>query len=650
MKRANWGWLETERVARENLILILSGLILLVILIGILVYEPAARTQVTRFEQAWRSIDESEISDFRRESIAQVLEQPLPISPNRGKPISLPYLRRSEKTFYEIGRQTVSRVVVNLGYQVPQDWSNSEPLMVYAPRLNGLTWQVRVDGEPIGDNLDDWRMTWNTPVAARLLPGHFQPGQMLDIQLILVFHPEVGYSVSRITVGPGSIVARTLATREFFQVSMPLVCNIALLLIAGFFFSFWLSRRKETAHLLLALAAVAWCITNLQYIVPRFDDQVVDGLYSAIVNISLSWLMWLVYLFVLRFDDRRAYLCERGLRLFVVGMTLFDIPMSGLLFESSLLISLLNAVVAAGVTTVIISRAIAGGTIELRVIALTLVIALLAGLHDVALISQFVNSESIYLLPYSGILIFGGFLYAIHRRYVRAIEDHEASQLILAHRLKEQEKELKANYLRLRELERKETLSIERQRLMSDMHDGIGSSLLTALAAVEQKTLPQSALTEILHSCIDDLRLVIDSLDPDENDLVSLLANIRHRHHQRVLPSELNIEWDIDDTPPSNRFQPSEALHLMRIIQEALNNILKHASAKQVKVTTRSNTDGIDVVITDDGRGFDPHSVTHGRGLRSMQRRSRQLGGALELVTAPGEGTSLILSLPVSHS
>lgn len=200
----------------------------------------------------------------------------------------------------------------------------------------------------------------------------------------------------------------------------------------------------------------------------------------------------------------------------------------------------------------------------------------------------------------------------------------------------------------LLKFERENALLLERQRLMHDMHDGLGSVLLSTLAAIEQRHMPQEAVAEALRSCVEDLRLVIDSLEPMEHDLVTLLATIRYRLGQRLDAAGLALEWDIHDLPPLPWLESPESLHVLRLVQEALTNVLKHAQASRVRVATRNLGNKVEIHIEDDGCGFDPDAVTPGRGLRSQNRRAERLGGELQIDSAPDRGTSLRLQLPVN--
>jgi signal transduction histidine kinase len=184
---------------------------------------------------------------------------------------------------------------------------------------------------------------------------------------------------------------------------------------------------------------------------------------------------------------------------------------------------------------------------------------------------------------------------------------------------------------------------------MADMHDGLGSSLLSALVAVEQGNMSHDKVVEVLRECVDDLRLVIDSLEPVGHDLVSLLATMRYRLGKRLQTGGLKLDWDVQDLPPLDWLEPPDALHVLRLMQEALNNVLKHANASRVRMVTRHHGSYVEIRVEDDGAGFDLQSIQHGRGLKSQIKRAQRLGGKLRIDSTPGMGTRLSLRLPVER-
>lgn len=199
----------------------------------------------------------------------------------------------------------------------------------------------------------------------------------------------------------------------------------------------------------------------------------------------------------------------------------------------------------------------------------------------------------------------------------------------------------------LREIEQRETLTQERKRLVQDMHDGLGSSLVSALRVVEHGRMDEAAVAEVLKGCIDDLKLAIDSMETVEPDLLLLLATLRFRLGPRLERTGIKLHWEVEAVPTLHWLDPRNALHILRILQEALTNIIKHTEAKSIRVSTRVESDWVVVTIVDDGCGFDLDSALKngGNGLSNQMRRAESIGA--KVVWEPSlEGTRFSLRLP----
>jgi len=200
---------------------------------------------------------------------------------------------------------------------------------------------------------------------------------------------------------------------------------------------------------------------------------------------------------------------------------------------------------------------------------------------------------------------------------------------------------------RLVALEGERRVLLERQRLMRDLHDGLGATLTSSLLAVEQGGADAGETARLLRECMDDLRAVVDSLESDEHDVVALLAALRFRVGPRLQRLGMQLDWDVQDLPPLPWLGPTEALQVLRLVQEALSNSARHAGAQRLRLATRARASAVEVRLRDDGRGFDTRHAPPGRGLRFMAQRAALLGARLQIVSAPGRGTLVRLRLPL---
>ena len=431
------------------------------------------------------------------------------------------------------------------------------------------------------------------------------------------------------------------------QIGVSQATGLLLLILGLFSLALWVRRRKESAYLLFALLAVAWCLRNLHDFVEVPRSRWALDWFGWLTQVSMSWVLLLTVLFALHFMPRRSLLLERIL-VAVVGLSSVAVmPLWRPLLDNSVLLHSGNAAAAVMATLFIAVLAWREGSRELSVIALSLGLTAVLGLHDLALLSGWAWPAHLYLMPFACLASVVSFLYAVQRRYVGALEQVDHLNVALIQRLQDQSVALHQRFAGVREAERQQSLLVERQRLMQDMHDGLGSSLLSAMVAVEQGSMEQNQVVEVLRECVDDLRLVIDSLEPVGHDLVSLLATMRYRLGKRLQVGGLTLEWDVQDLPPLTWLEPPDALHVLRLMQEALTNVLKHARANRVRMVTRHHGTYVEIRVEDDGDGFDVNNAQRGRGLKSQLRRAQRLGGSLSIDSSPGNGTRLSLRLPV---
>ena len=185
------------------------------------------------------------------------------------------------------------------------------------------------------------------------------------------------------------------------------------------------------------------------------------------------------------------------------------------------------------------------------------------------------------------------------------------------------------------------------------MHDGIGSNLITALAIAKQADeSPRTIHT--LQRAISDLKITVDSLAPVEGDLVALLANFRHRLEPDLREAGLTCLWKVEPCPALAWLDAVNALQMLRIIQEAISNVLTHAKASVIEIGAKpvivNDRMGIETWISDNGIGFIVDKVSNGRGLVNMAARAQSLGGTFTRSTQPSIGTRVILWLPISQS
>jgi signal transduction histidine kinase len=235
-----------------------------------------------------------------------------------------------------------------------------------------------------------------------------------------------------------------------------------------------------------------------------------------------------------------------------------------------------------------------------------------------------------------------------YRRVAGALAQLQRTNAELEERVRQKQRELERNFDELQRLSRGAAVAEERQRIMTDMHDGIGAQLISALSLAESGDAPRGEIAKILRECIDDLRLTIDSLACADNELLPALGNFRYRIDGRLKTVGIELDWKVDELPQLSYLSPRNVLHVLRILQEAFANVLKHAHASSVRLETgvSPGQQRVFIRVSDNGKGFMSTQV-QGRGLGNMARRAASLGGELS-VSSTHEGTTVQLFLPIA--
>jgi len=210
--------------------------------------------------------------------------------------------------------------------------------------------------------------------------------------------------------------------------------------------------------------------------------------------------------------------------------------------------------------------------------------------------------------------------------------------------------DLASSHAKLRKVEKKRTLEQERQRLMQDMHDGLGSSLISALRVVERGKMNDKELAAVLKGCIDDLKLAIDSMEPVDKNLLLLLATLRFRLEPRLENAGIKLHWCVENVPILEWLDPKSALHILRILQEAIANVIKHTNATEVTISTSLEEGLVSVKITDNGSGYDVAEAfaSKGRGISGQKYRATAIGAEITWISN-NKGTCITLNLPINR-
>lgn len=563
-------------------------------------------------------------------------------------PVSLPYVETHRDKLGPANSGN-ARIWLRLRTATLLPLAAGPQALTYSAHLaSGARAVLYVDGASFAATEDFLSNGWNQPVLLALPLNANVPRK--PAVLILSFDCYVGVlgcGVPAAMVGSLASARSWYETQQFWRIDAPRIGSVAMLIIGCLALLFWFTRKHESAYLLFAIAAALSTFRTLHYHLSHYPQP--EAWFWWLTVSSLTWQCVVVYQFAWRLQNQRRLRMEWILIVIAALLTLGDLPLratSGWIWEQ--VVYAVQALVSLLVTTLLTITAVRIRTRAHLALATALWINFAFGIHDFLLETWQLQIDGMFWLPYGAVPLFGAFIYGLARRYREAIDSAESLNLSLESRLAERQTQLQLSYDKLHNYEAEQARSLERQRLIREMHDGIGSTLIASLALIEREQVGQQAIANLLREAVDELRLTIDSLEPVAGDLITLLANLRYRLGPRLERLGLDVDWRMAEVPELPWLDAAAALQILRIVQESITNIIKHAHARRIRIETCVDAE-LRIVIADDGVGFPaaPHvSAYAGRGLGHIRHRAAQIGANVDIRSGPS-GTAVTLRLPL---
>jgi signal transduction histidine kinase len=527
---------------------------------------------------------------------------------------------------------------------------------VYLPRVS-MNAAVYVNGLQIGSGgsfNEPVSRNWNRPLYFLIPPGVIRQG-VNRIHVRVRGYPDLDGGLSAPIVDTDAALSDQYEKALFWRIILAQTTSLVIGAVGLFMLLIWIRRRHDVAFGYFGFASLLWAFYTSDLYV---RDIPIPTIYWEIaIRTAFHLFALLLALFATDYaaGPGAGWRWLRGLLWALVPL----VPVSFFLGGTGALFVLSNFW---HVTTFV---AVSGATLAAMVVALRRrsweALALIAigfltiafALHDVLMKGGWIDDDRINMLMYAAPPLLLGIGWLLTDRFIRTLAEVETLNRELEARVAEKTAALEANYSRLAQAEKSAALAEERQRLMRDMHDGVGGQLITALAALEGGRSAPADVAQIVRECIDDLRLVIDSMEPIDHDVLALLGSLRYRLESRLNAAGIRLAWQVSELPPVSNLTPRNALHILRTLQEALTNVLKHAGARLITVRTALDSTGTHALISvaDDGHGFavdeQPGGAHQGRGIANMRRRAEAVGGSLAIHSG-ASGTTVTLAIPIA--
>lgn len=554
---------------------------------------------------------------------------------NAGAAVALPHNWKPEALY------DLTTGIYRLSFEVVE--TSDEALFVFIPaaRHSIAAW---VNGQRAMSALDT---AWSVPASgysflARIPDGVVGAGEN---EIVLRQTREVGWlpaRLSQVSVGTADAVMPTYRLSNFLieQVrAMTFALHIVLTIGIA---TIWTARRHDTVFRWLGVISITSLLVVLTQspLVPFGAREQ----FQSTAAISAVGLMALGTALAIAGRRRPRPLLPAIVVvpavLFLLGQTsLVPFPVVGLI---SAAIGLAAYLAAAGL---LIHEFVRSRNWDAALLAVPSALTVWFGLHDILVVTGLYD-DPFLLAAYVRTLMLLAIMLILMSRLARSLNGLDNANETLRQRLAAQEAELNL----LHEKERAQATQLvrehERQRLMQDLHDGMGGHLATIIALAERDGRGGEEIESAARAALDDLRLVVHSLDLGDGDLRAALAAFRERLEPQLRRLGIVFHWSTENLPHVAGVTPRNALSVLRILQEAVTNAIRHGPARRIAIEGGATQDQRAVLeVFNDVTG--PCHAGTGNGLGNMQRRARDLGGYVSFkMTDDGEGANLSLLLP----
>ena len=529
-------------------------------------------------------------------------------------------------------------------------------LALLLPRV-GARYQVLLNGHEIAQI--GWRAAPARLINAVIEPQYVAlPGPLLapspqDNQLdILVQRERFERSgLWPLQLGPEDRVHqryRVLLAWQFGGNWMMLMTAVLMALLAG---SLWLMQRDRLYGLiaLSSLAHAVWLWLSVQIAPP-----LPAAAYFLLYRIVFTCYVGLLLLFA---EELFGYRLQ-PVRWIVQGALVVGPPWLLTAWRADSMF--LNAAWAGMLTTLsilVMFRIFWEGRFGLRMderqrlVMCVTVFTLTTGVRDFLVINLgFAGDADLRWMSVGAIVRMLLLFWVLLRRSTDSMHEVTRLNATLADRIAQRESELSQTFERLRVSEQQRVLEAERRRLMRDMHDGLGSQLVQTLNMVRNMrgALSAESVELMVRQALEELRLMLDSLEPMDGDLPTILGTLRRRIGPALEGAGIELDWQVDEVEPVSQLDARGVINLFRCLQEIFANVAKHSGATRVTVRTWTDPAGNRLLaIEDNGDGVSPASAPAlasgaGRGLKNIRSRADQIGAGVRFYdVAPGFGIEL---------
>ncbi|MBV5295208.1 MAG: hypothetical protein JZU58_22970 [Curvibacter lanceolatus] len=460
--------------------------------------------------------------------------------------------------------------------------------------------------------------------------------------------------LSHVTLGQASELRSTYQTRKFWDIDSRWIAATISTLLALFSLALW-AKQREVGILYYCLSEIAWTILSARMIVtdPPLDSMLWRTL-TFVFPIFIGSACLCLYLYSLQPFNSKS---KMGNRRYLMPIAAASVILCSLDSNRYLMgILLLPTITSLAHLAYLNARAIAESHDRNSIHVLsTFAVVMMLVVSEIAIFFLSKNAyEHINLLRLVWVFVGISFAKSMLDRIAHANLMLNAAAQVLRQPMPQQPAELAEAFAASNRQHLIAGAAQERQRLIHDLHDGVGSQLSSTLDMAQQQGANGSDMVPHLRKTLEQLKLTVDALEESDGNLESIIASVRYRLAPRIEAMGVQLRWQVDALPTFEQWTSQHALHLQMLLLEAFDNSIKYAQNHRIEFTAspfyETDKTGVTLVLKDAGPGFiwppaeKKSRRGRGKGMGIMLYRADKINAHLDIQSSP-HGTTLTLRL-----
>lgn len=500
---------------------------------------------------------------------------------------------------------------------------NLQTWAIYLPQIN-MNAEVWLNDVMIGSGgrmIPPITRNWHSPLLFTVPTKLLNPvGEKLNtIHIHVVSFANRHGNLGEVRIGLEKDLRPIFNTEKFNSVTVRIIGSTLIFVLVIMLLPIWVKRRNSV-YFWYMLACLMWISGSINTYISNIPLP--EPVWEKIIHIILGWVAIAFAFFIVRLTGNHFPRLEKSV---LVIMAIFNIVMVLIpitqLFSLAIFYLLFGIVIGISSIFFLFYKWWKERKQSYVIVIFSLIIIAICAIHDLAIQANWWGIKGRIWLDYSIPLVFLMIGYLMVSRFLAAIEESETLNIELESRVEKAQHKIETNYQRIISLETEQAANNERERIYRNLHDDLGSKLLSLVYRSDTKKM-----ADLARSALNDLRVIVSHKPIIKKSLIDEIKAWQKDCFTRCQESNQALEFNTQHIPNEIKLSNDSMDHLQRLLTEAVTNAIKHGQGNVIKITLQYRLSCLKVTVTDNGN-YTKKPWKEGRGLSNMRYRTDQLKG-----------------------